>query len=65
MSELSNEKNNKEIRDLKEGIDFEIRQNLFGFFSLLLEIDQRVSPHLYKKTKNNENNGSPNNPNKT
>jgi len=44
--------------------DFEARQNLFGFFSLLLEIDKRVNPHLYKKIKNNENNGSPNNTNK-
>lgn len=65
MSELSNEKNNKEIEGLKEDSNFEARQNLFGFFSLLLEIDKRINPHLYKKVKNNENNGSSNNPNKT
>ena len=43
---------------------WEARQNLFGFFSLLLEIDKRINPHLYKKVKNNENNGSSNNPDK-
>jgi len=36
-----------------EGIeDWEARQNLFGFFSLLLEVDKRVNPHLYKKQRN-------------
>ena len=40
--------------------DFEARQNLLGFFSLLLQIDKRINPHLYKK---DENNGSPNNSN--
>jgi len=64
MSALNNEKNNKEIRELKTESNFEARQNLFGFFSLLLEIDKRINPHLYKKTKNNENNRSPNNTNK-
>ena len=46
-------------------IDFEARQNLLGFFSLLLEIDMRNNPELYKK-KLNENydyNRSPNNAN--
>jgi len=28
---------------------WEARQNLFGFFSLLLKVDMRVNPHLYKK----------------
>jgi hypothetical protein len=31
--------------------DFEAQQNLLGFFSLLLEVDKRVNPHLYKKQK--------------
>lgn len=44
----------------QEENDFEARQNLLGFFSLLLKIDKRINPHLYKK---DENNGSPNNPN--
>ena len=65
MSGLNNEKNNKGIKELKEESNFEARQNLFGFFSLLLEIDKRINPHLYKKAKNNENNGNSNNTNKT
>ncbi len=32
-------KNNKEIEGLKEDSNFEARQNLFGFFSLLLKIE--------------------------
>jgi len=31
--------------------DFEAQQNLLGFFKLLLEVDRRVNPHLYKKQK--------------
>ena len=65
MSELNNEKNNKEIRESGEESNFEARQNLFGFFSLLLEVDNRIPPHLYKKANNTENTGSSNNPNKT
>lgn len=65
MSKLNNKKNNKEIRESGEGFNFEARQNLFGFFSLLLEVDKRINPHLYKKAKNNENNGNSNNTNKT
>ena len=45
--------------------DFEARQNLSGFFNLLLEIDMRNHPELYK-IKFNENyddNRSPNNAN--
>ncbi|MDD3434543.1 MAG: hypothetical protein PHD96_01300 [Candidatus Pacebacteria bacterium] len=53
---------NKSFRN-KE-LDFEAKQNWLGFWSLLLEIDQRVNPHLYKTAKNNENNRSPNSPNK-
>ena len=37
---------NMEMKDKKY---WEARQNLFGFFSLLLEVDKRVNPHLYKK----------------
>ena len=44
---------------------FEAKQNLLGFFSLLLEIDMRNQPELYKKkfNENYDNNGSPNNAN--
>ena len=63
MSELSNEKNNKEIRELKEESDFEARQNLLGFFGLLLEVDKRLNPNLYQRDKNDENNRNTNNTN--
>ena len=33
----------------KDKAYWEARQNLFGFFSLLLEVDKRVNPNLYKK----------------
>lgn len=28
---------------------WEARQNLYGLFSVLIEIDKRVNPHLYEK----------------
>ena len=39
-------KNNNER--IEEDDDFEAQQNLLGFFKLLLEVDMRVNPHLYK-----------------
>jgi len=48
-AESQNEKNKKDEQN-----DFEARQNLLGFFSLLWEIDKRINPHLYEK--GNENN---------
>jgi hypothetical protein len=47
-SKNAEKKRNKESED-KE--DWEARQNLLGFFSLLLKIDKRVNPHLYKNNK--------------
>ncbi len=48
MSKLPAEKqNDKEVEDN----DWEAQQNLLGFFSLLLKVDKRVSPYLYKKDK--------------
>ena len=35
------------------GLDDEAQRNLLGLFSLLLEVDKRVNPHLYKKKKRN------------
>jgi hypothetical protein len=32
-----------------ENLDFESKQNLVGFFDLLLKIDMRVNPDLYKE----------------
>lgn len=45
MKESKNEENKQ--RDRK-GEDEKARQNLFGFFSLLLEVDKRVNNYLYK-----------------
>ncbi len=39
----------REVRDSK---DWKIRQNLLGFFSLLLEVDKRVNHHSYKNARN-------------
>ena len=36
---------------------FEATHNLIGFFSLLLKIDRRTNPHLYKKTNSDEQGG--------
>lgn len=49
MNKFKSDKLNKE--------QFEAKQNLTGFFKLLLEVDMRNNPHLY------ENNGNTNNPN--
>ncbi|MCX6718363.1 MAG: hypothetical protein NTY81_02035 [Candidatus Staskawiczbacteria bacterium] len=32
-----------------EADDYEAEQNLLGFFQLLLKVDMRVNPNLYKK----------------
>jgi len=53
---------NKELPN--KDLDFEAKQNLLGFFNLLLKIDMRINPHLYKKVKNNENNRGSNHTNK-
>jgi hypothetical protein len=36
-------------KEIEQDDDWEARQNLFGLFSLLLEIDQRINPEIYKK----------------
>jgi len=33
---------------------WEARQNLFGFFQLLLEVDKRIDPEFYENLKNKE-----------
>jgi len=43
----------KENNALKD-VDFESRQNLVGFFELLLKIDRRVNPDKYNKQENEE-----------
>ena len=61
MSELNNEKNNKEIKRLKEESNFEAKQNAIGFFSLLLKIAIREKIDIgqfnnAQKTNNQKNN---------
>ena len=55
----------KEEREATE-MDFEARQNLLGFFDLLLKIDMRNNPELYKKklNENYDDNGNTDNPHK-
>ncbi len=41
---------NPEENQIKKGKEYlKGRQNIFGFFQLLLEVDKRNNPHLYKK----------------
>ena len=50
-------------KENKEKMDFEAKQNLLGFFDLLLKIDMRNNPELYKKQvdENYEDNRDTNN----
>jgi len=64
---MSETKQKKKITELGNKFDdsysnFEAKQNLLGFFSLLLKIDVRNNPHFYK---NNENNRGSNSADKT
>jgi hypothetical protein len=45
----------KEVNQIDEELDFEAKQNLLGFFDLLLKVDMRLNPQNY------ENNGSSDN----
>jgi len=45
----------------KKQLSFEAKQNLLGFFSLLLKIDMRNNPQNYKRPKNDEDYRSSNN----
>jgi len=38
-----------ENENMDEKEYWEGRQNLYGLFSVLIEVDKRVNPHLYKK----------------
>ena len=50
MKEFKNEEKKQNNREVESDKDWKARQNLFGFFSLLLEVDKRVNPHLYKSS---------------
>jgi hypothetical protein len=55
---MSEETENKQTNEEQE--DFEAKQNLLGFFNLLLQIDKRNNPEKYE---NNEDNRDTNNTN--
>lgn len=40
-------------------IEFEAKQNLLGFFDLLLKIDRRNNPQNYQKNEDNRDSNSP------
>jgi hypothetical protein len=42
----------KKKQNKKKKINSEARQNLVGFFNVLLEADKENNPEKYKKTKN-------------
>lgn len=51
MSEKWQEKQNNDEADQSDNFDFEARNNLVGFYDLLLKIDKRINPHLYENKK--------------
>jgi hypothetical protein len=52
MKKSKNEEKKQDNREVEDSKNWEARQNLFGFFSLLLEVDKRTNPYLYKKEEN-------------
>ena len=53
--ELKTKNEIKEDSDDTIKIDPTATDNLIGFFALLLKIDKRVNPHLYKSPKEENN----------
>jgi len=51
MSEELKSKNQikKDYPDMSNEEYWEARQNLYGLFSVLIEVDKRVNPQFYKK----------------
>ena len=54
MKESKNEEKKQNNREMEDDKEWEARQNLFDFFSLLLEVDKRVNPQNYIKQIKNE-----------
>lgn len=48
MTTYKKEKKNQKNREVENQEYWESRQNLYGFFSILLKVDRRINPHLYK-----------------
>ena len=51
MKNSKNAERKQKDRGVENKENWEARQNLVGFFSVLLKIDMRLNPHLYKKEK--------------
>jgi hypothetical protein len=53
---MSEEEKQLQISEKLQNLSAEERRNFVGFFELLLRVDKRVNPHLYKlnKIKNND-----------
>ena len=51
------QENNQQDSWTIQGLDFDAKENLIGFYSLLLKVDMRNNPHLYRKLKNRERKG--------
>jgi len=51
---VKKDKHPKNKQKSREEEYWEARQNLFGFFNLLLEVDKRINPNFYKKIKEYE-----------
>jgi hypothetical protein len=49
MINSKNAEKKQNDKEMENKDDWEAQQNLLGFFSLLLEVDKRINPHLYKK----------------
>ena len=55
---MSDKYQQEEITDTDwtlDSLDFDARENLVGFFDLLLQIDQRNNPHLYDRHSDTDN----------
>lgn len=50
MEKIKYPKKKQKNREVEDNKDWEAGQNLFEFFSLLLEVDKRINPHLYERT---------------
>lgn len=50
MKNYKNAEKKQKDREAEDNKDWEARQNLFSFFSLLLKVDKRINSHLYEKT---------------
>lgn len=48
---MQDEKEQLQISEKLQNLSAEEKRNFVGFFELLLKVDKRVNPHLYKLNK--------------